>query len=762
MNFKDILQKFKKPKKTYFKIGLFLVLGFFIFEFLVAVPEQGIKTIGLVPPQQLSILDRISKYLTASVSGSNIIVISGANELDSSRKIIADVYEKVENQDGIYITIPNGNYVRATFERELTNANDITLYAKGTGTVEVYKKNSAEKIMSFDITGENKYKQLLTNMSGTSDSFDLKSVGDISYDFITDPTGCSGSAPGACSTFDADLSTCSFWGCTPQSAGTCAGSVSCSSITNPSYCYTAQSGGCTLSCNSAGTNSCSTLYSNFGDCSDHYGTSTGCSDTCTGTADCHDYDGNMSSCIGGGGAGGCSGACETDGTNLCSDLFSATGGPGYGQCATYQIDSYHTPLSTGCTYTPGGCSGTAAACSVYSNVNNPGGCSQSGCTITGGPPYPCSGTPTACSGLAQSACGASGAGQGCTWSTESCTGTVTCGNFDGDISNCPALTGICAQMCNGTFSCPSWAGAYGIDSCTSSAFSTACTRGCSSGNVTCSNWGGGSIFDCPVDANVCGLNCGGSTFDCPTYQSNTSDCTSYSPPSVCTYYGSDACTGSVSATCAGFNQSTCESFPASDYCTYSSGVAVLNQKHFQIYSDTGSVLNDATALNSQDLNYNVALNTTFRIRFETANTGGVAADIVRRLEFSENGGAWTQITTNSNNVRLANSILFADGDATTTRLTATGIFMAGQGIMNQDSDTSSISLTNAYYTEDEYALKFETGAQGKIYQFRLVNYVNPNNVAYDVYTVIPTIFAGPVNVFDIKGAFHVKGVLHVK
>ena len=52
-----------------------------------------------------------------------------------------------------------------------------------------------------------------------------------------------------------------------------------------------------------------------------------------------------------------------------------------------------------------------------------------------------------------------------------------------------------------------------------------------------------------------------------------------------------------------------------------------------------------------------------------------------RLEFKEGSGAWTQITTNSNNVRLSSSSNFSDGDATTARLTdALGYtFNAGQG-----------------------------------------------------------------------------------
>ncbi|MDD4990561.1 MAG: hypothetical protein PHW31_04660, partial [Candidatus Pacebacteria bacterium] len=173
--------------------------------------------------------------------------------------------------------------------------------------------------------------------------------------------------------------------------------------------------------------------------------------------------------------------------------------------------------------------------------------------------------------------------------------------------------------------------------------------------------------------------------------------------------------------------------PKSGTFTIGATAPVLNQEHFQIFQDDAG-LNSATQYAVEDANYNVALETNFRIRFQIANTGDGAENITRRLEFKEDSGFWTQITTNSNNIRLVDSSNFTDADATTAVLTATGTFTAGQG-KDTGSDTSQISLTNGYYTEDEYSLKFESTADNHAYQFRITN----AGVELDTYSATPII-----------------------
>ena len=129
---------------------------------------------------------------------------------------------------------------------------------------------------------------------------------------------------------------------------------------------------------------------------------------------------------------------------------------------------------------------------------------------------------------------------------------------------------------------------------------------------------------------------------------------------------------------------------------------------------------------------------------------------MRRLEFSEDGGTWTQITTSTNNVRLSASANFADGDATTSRLTAVGTFMAGQG-KDTGSDTSSISLTNAFYTEDEYSLILQPDAAGHGYTFRITN----EGSALNTYTVTPAINT-PDNTPPVASSFNPAASFTIK
>ncbi|OGJ21311.1 hypothetical protein A3K73_05660 [Candidatus Pacearchaeota archaeon RBG_13_36_9] len=116
-----------------------------------------------------------------------IVVISKAEHLDPGRNFISDVYSNVSVKDSIWQEIPGGNYLRVTFEKNLTNGNDITLYARGSGKVEVYEKNGNEKLMELDINGENWYKEYFREYL-FQDSFDLLIFGSVELDYVIDPT----------------------------------------------------------------------------------------------------------------------------------------------------------------------------------------------------------------------------------------------------------------------------------------------------------------------------------------------------------------------------------------------------------------------------------------------------------------------------------------------------------------------------------------------------------------------------------------------
>ncbi len=59
-----------------------------------------------------------------------IIEISRAEHLDSNKNFISDIYEQVKTKDNNWTNIPDGDYLRVTFEQNLTHDNDITIYAR--------------------------------------------------------------------------------------------------------------------------------------------------------------------------------------------------------------------------------------------------------------------------------------------------------------------------------------------------------------------------------------------------------------------------------------------------------------------------------------------------------------------------------------------------------------------------------------------------------------------------------------------------------
>ena len=125
-----------------------------------------------------------------------IILITKAEHLDENRTFVEDVYPAVKERDGNYSLIPAGDYLRITFEKNLTQGKDITIYARTNETennvsVEVYEINGTEKIMTFeDIYSHNdfEYKLYLTEFNGSQDTFDLLVLGgDVEFDYVVDP-----------------------------------------------------------------------------------------------------------------------------------------------------------------------------------------------------------------------------------------------------------------------------------------------------------------------------------------------------------------------------------------------------------------------------------------------------------------------------------------------------------------------------------------------------------------------------------------------
>ncbi len=116
-----------------------------------------------------------------------IIYITKAEHLDNNREFIEDVYAKTSVKDNIWQEIPSRDYVRVSFEQNLTNGNDITIYARGMGKVIVYEKDSTDKIFEININGEGWYTEYFQDYL-FQDTFDILVEGNVDFDYIVDPT----------------------------------------------------------------------------------------------------------------------------------------------------------------------------------------------------------------------------------------------------------------------------------------------------------------------------------------------------------------------------------------------------------------------------------------------------------------------------------------------------------------------------------------------------------------------------------------------
>jgi hypothetical protein len=123
-----------------------------------------------------------------------VIELTKAEHLDLNRNFISDIYDQVKKLDDIWSkTISDNEYVRVTFEENLTSESDITIYPKivdGTPRVEVYEFEKSEVIAEFKDIISNQYnKVLLTNLQGSQNIFDLLILGgSLQFDHIVDPT----------------------------------------------------------------------------------------------------------------------------------------------------------------------------------------------------------------------------------------------------------------------------------------------------------------------------------------------------------------------------------------------------------------------------------------------------------------------------------------------------------------------------------------------------------------------------------------------
>lgn len=157
------------------------------------------------------------------------------------------------------------------------------------------------------------------------------------------------------------------------------------------------------------------------------------------------------------------------------------------------------------------------------------------------------------------------------------------------------------------------------------------------------------------------------------------------------------------------------------------------QTHFRIYKDDAG-LNLASPYTDEDTNVDVPVGEMVRLRFQVLNSGTVAGNITRRLEYKEDNAPWKRVMPDGVRVALVNSQNITDGEATKSLLTKTGTFASGMG-KDISADADKISLPVGGYSEDEYAVVFSQVALGHSYQFRITDVGNE----LQSYMVFPTI-----------------------
>ncbi len=171
----------------------FIFLGFFLGLFILFLSFGNFQSTGFVTYEE--------KEIEKSASINFVIEITNAEHLDTNKNFISNIYEETKAQDDFWSEeIKDGEFVRITFEQNLTSENDITIYPRvigGNPRIEVYEspkddsgepKDGTEIIAEFISLRENQYnKVLFPDFEGYQDTFDLKILGgSLEFDYILD------------------------------------------------------------------------------------------------------------------------------------------------------------------------------------------------------------------------------------------------------------------------------------------------------------------------------------------------------------------------------------------------------------------------------------------------------------------------------------------------------------------------------------------------------------------------------------------------
>ena len=156
----------------------------------------------------------------------------------------------------------------------------------------------------------------------------------------------------------------------------------------------------------------------------------------------------------------------------------------------------------------------------------------------------------------------------------------------------------------------------------------------------------------------------------------------------------------------------------------------LTQVNFRGKYDIGG-LNSTDWIAALNTNFSVNTNTNFRIRFEIGEAAG--QDYGGQIQYSKDGGAWTNVGAADSNVRPSDSPHFVDEEITTQQLSAWPDFTSGYGD-DADAVTTVSTVNGSQNREDEFCMTILTPGS---YQFRLTN----EGTVFSAYSNTPTVTA---------------------
>ena len=131
-------------------------------------------------------------------------------------------------------------------------------------------------------------------------------------------------------------------------------------------------------------------------------------------------------------------------------------------------------------------------------------------------------------------------------------------------------------------------------------------------------------------------------------------------------------------------------------------VSPYTQKEFRLREDDGSE-SGATWIAAEGKGADWAKDTNLRFRAAVAKTNAGTASKAFKLQYSKNGGTWTDVTGSSSNVRMAASANLTEGADTTQQISTGDTFVTNN---NGQEDNDGVTTASEFQGNDTAELEF--------------------------------------------------------